>query len=145
MLSKAFRKALAPDPADRITFDELIAVIENPEVAEDFGYDGAIHDVESDDGDPASGTGTFAFGASGRRRCAEWSWIKCRWVRGSRRSHRGSRRRNGRFAAAEREIIAGGTEVLGVGLHRTEQLNVVERTSVTERLSIADGQATEID
>lgn len=124
----AFRKALAPDPADRITFDELIAVLENPEIAEDFGYDAAIHDVENnDDGDPAAGTGKFAFAGLPSVDNAAYGFAT---------GGQGS----GSFDART-EIIGGGTEVRGA---RTEVLRSgIDAANKTEQLRVADNQATE--
>ena len=140
----AFRKALAPDPSDRITFDELIAVIENPETSEDFGYDPMIHGIDSDDDDdPASGTGTFAFvglpGVGGGQSGAGVPAVGFT-APGARTEILGGKTE---ILGARTEIIAGVTEVLGAGMNKGEQLNTVERASVTERLSITDGQATE--
>ncbi|MFT3944437.1 MAG: protein kinase [Ancrocorticia sp.] len=170
----AFRKALAPNPDDRISFSELLGVIENPEMVEDFGYDASMHGIDfDDDGDPAAATGTFAFvglpgvygqggagvnpggfaapgartevlGAGGESGGTE--------VLGSVGNNSateilgGAIGVRGSAGSASSPEVFGATEVLGSGMNRidtTEQVDV-QRTSVTERLSVADARATEI-
>lgn len=145
----AFRKALAPNSADRITFDKLIAVLENPEIAEDFGYDPTIYGVESDDGDLAAGTGTFAFvGLPGAGHDTSGPAVGGSWGDGfpAVGAHTEVLGGGTEVLGARTEIIGGRTEVLGTSAQAagaTWQPNAVERTSVTARPSIADGQATE--